>query len=533
MHFNYLLMQITECKNNKLFDSLVAFGEKKLILHTLLIMLTVIPSLAQCQMYDDFSDGDFSQNPAWTGDTSKFRVNSNLQLQLYADSADSAQLSVHYAMPQGDTIIWHFWTKLAFSPTKNNYTFVALYSDSSNLLKSNNYISMAIGDPDANDKTVTLYRDDTLLMKSNYKLSYNTNTLNVKVQLVAQQFLTLWLDTVGDGNFFLADSTGTYPLIADSGYFGVYCRFTSSRAHSFYFDNIGINADSLTEDSPHGYIPKPGDILINEILFNPKPGGSDYVELTNNSDSIIPLHQLRLAQYSEGVITKLYPIADHGVVNPGEMIVVTRDAAYVSQNYTVPFPSRLIEVTSMPPYNDKQGTVVVTTGDSVVLDRFDYNEKMHSSLLHDREGVALERRSVDIGTQEQNNWYSASSTSGYGTPTARNSQSHEFLFLNDDFLAEPPLFSPDGDSYNDLLNISYSLTDCSLSCDITILDANGRIVRHLMRGALIGCDGLLTWDGTDDNGQRCHRGNYIIALTAYNTKGARQNWRRKISLVCN
>ena len=533
MHFNYLLMQITECKNNKLFDSLVAFGEKKLILHTLLIVLTVMPSLAQCQMYDDFSDGDFSQNPAWTGDTSKFRVNSNLQLQLYADSADSAQLSVHYAMPQGDTITWHFWTKLAFSPTKNNYTFVALYSDSSNLLKSNNYISMAIGDPDANDKTVTLYRDDTLLMKSNYKLSYNTNTLNVKVQLVAQQFLTLWLDTVGDGNFFLADSTGTYPLIADSGYFGVYCRFTSSRAHSFYFDNIGINADSLTSTAPNGYIPRPGDILINEILFNPKPGGSDYVELINNSDSIIPIRQIRLAQYSEGSLTKLYPIADEGVVSPGEMIVVTRDASYVLQNYTVPFPNRLIEVTSMPSYNDKQGTVVVTTADSVVLDRFDYNEKMHSSLIHDKEGVALERRSVDVETQEPNNWYSASSTSGYGTPTARNSQSHEFLFLNDDFLAEPPLFSPDGDGYNDLLNISYSLTDCSLSCDITILDANGRIVRHLMRGALIGCDGLLTWDGTDDNGRRCRRGNYIITLTAYNTKGARQNWHRKITLVLN
>ena len=158
-------------------------------------------------------------------------------------------------------------------------------------------------------------------------------------------------------------------------------------------------------------------------------------------------------------------------------------------------------------------------------------EKMHSRLLRDVEGVALERRSLSAPTQMAGNWYSAASTAGFGTPTAPNSQSHEFLFADDDFTIDNTLFSPDGDGYNDLLVINYRLEDCSLSANISVYDAAGRLVCKLARGAILGCWGSLSWDGVGDNGEKCPRGSYLLVIEAYNESGTSQNWRRTISLV--
>lgn len=275
----------------------------------------------------------------------------------------------------------------------------------------------------------------------------------------------------------------------------------------------------------------PGTVLVSEVLFNPLPGGSDYVELYNHSDSSIALANLRLAKMSGDSVVKLHKIANEGHIAPHDYIVVTLDAAYVTTNYTVRYPSKLIEASSMPSYNDASGSVVVTNTDTVILDRFDYTEDMHSRLLRDREGVALERRSFEEPANERANWYSAASTAGYGTPTYANSQSREFLFLDDNFNIETTLFSPDGDGYNDLLDITYNLKQCDLAANITVFDAHGRAVRQLARGVLLGCRGTLTWDGIGDDGANCQRGNYVIVVEAYNESGAKQSWRRRISLV--
>ena len=281
----------------------------------------------------------------------------------------------------------------------------------------------------------------------------------------------------------------------------------------------------------HALSQQRGDVLISEILFNPPPGGSDYVEIYNNTSHAVNIRGLCLARMKDSTVDNLFSIADSGVLSPHDYLVVTTDAAFVSGNYTVRYSAKLFEVKSMPSYNDASGCVVVCTADSVILDRFDYDEEMHSRLLRDHEGVALERRSFQAATQNASNWYSAATTSGYGTPTYANSQSHEFLFLDGDFVVSTPIFSPDDDGYNDLLDITYSLYHCDLSANVTIFDASGHLVRHLIRGALVGCSGDITWDGADDDGRPMPRGKYVAYIEAFNDSGVHQIWRRTVSLV--
>lgn len=274
-----------------------------------------------------------------------------------------------------------------------------------------------------------------------------------------------------------------------------------------------------------------GDVLVSEILFNPPPGGSDYLELYNASGDTMAVGNLRLAKMDNGSIAKLFVIADSGWILPHDYLVVTTDAAFVAGNYDVRHPSKMVEVKSMPSYNDASGCVAVCKADSTVLDRFDYDETMHSRLLRHREGVALERRSFQAATQDSSNWYSAAGTVGYGTPTYANSQSHELLFLDGDFMVATPLFSPDDDGYNDLLDITYSLLQCDFSANVTIFDHCGHLVRHLLRGALIGCSGNLTWDGAGDDGRRLPRGKYVVFIEVFSSGGAHQSCRRTVSLV--
>ncbi len=44
---------------------------------------------------------------------------------------------------------------------------------------------------------------------------------------------------------------------------------------------------------------QPGDILFNEILFNPLPGDPDYLELYNTSGKVIDASRLQLVSVND------------------------------------------------------------------------------------------------------------------------------------------------------------------------------------------------------------------------------------------
>ena len=54
---------------------------------------------------------------------------------------------------------------------------------------------------------------------------------------------------------------------------------------------------------------QPKDIVINEILYDPLPGGSDFVELYNKSNKIIDLKNLFFSykRYSDDTNARISP----------------------------------------------------------------------------------------------------------------------------------------------------------------------------------------------------------------------------------
>lgn len=282
-----------------------------------------------------------------------------------------------------------------------------------------------------------------------------------------------------------------------------------------------------------------GRLLISEILFNPPPGGADYVELYNNADFGISLEQYYLVKLDpSGTWSKRYALPAHWVA-PGDWVVLTTDSLYVCNNFPVQSPSNVVKLSSMPTMNNDGGTVLLVHADSSVVDRLDYLESFHNPLVADREGVALERRSYLLPTNSAANWTSAATTSSLpspplgpalGTPTGPNSQ-RMLPSFDDLFSLEPSLFSPDGDGYNDLLNISYSFDDTDWIGSLSVVDCAGHVVRHLLRNESLGSSGLVVWDGSDDRGRRCLRGNYLLLFELYSPQGKHLSFKKNCSLI--
>ena len=272
-----------------------------------------------------------------------------------------------------------------------------------------------------------------------------------------------------------------------------------------------------------------GTLLLSELLFQPRSGEAEYVELYNAADTAVDLGGYHIVRVLHDSLSTHYPLPTYRV-GPHEYVVLTRDAASVAANYEVKYQQRLLEC-SLPTYPNDGGSVVLALVDSTVVQRLDYAPSMHSRLLRNKAGVSLERRSFGRDENEAGNWFSASSTSGYGTPGYENSQSTEYLVEEASFLFSSDIVSPDGDGYQDCLEIEYRLDDGTLAARVDVVDARGRLVRRLLNADLLGTHGAVGWDGFGLDAQRLPQGQYIVCIDVYNTAGALQTIRRAVALL--
>jgi hypothetical protein len=276
--------------------------------------------------------------------------------------------------------------------------------------------------------------------------------------------------------------------------------------------------------------PQTGEWIINEILFDPLPGGADYVEFYNNSSKIFDAQRLYIANRSSGgVVGSIKSLsATPFYIFPGDHIVVTEDSSYLLHNYQVEHPAFVLQLNALPSFPDDEGIVVALKFQGLVVDELAYNKNWQFPLLRDPEGVALERIDPDGKTQDAGNWHSAATTSGYGTPTYQNSQYEKQKEAKSTLEVWPKMFSPDNDGLDDETSILYHMEEGGMVANIHIYDVQGRMIRYLARNAILGLKGSWKWDGLDDNGNKIPIGNYIMVADIFDLKGKVKRYKELI-----
>ncbi|MEQ1798751.1 MAG: lamin tail domain-containing protein [Lacibacter sp.] len=275
------------------------------------------------------------------------------------------------------------------------------------------------------------------------------------------------------------------------------------------------------------------DVIINEILFNPKTDGTDYVEIYNRSSKIINLSSLLLANRSStGVISNIKQLTVQNIaLFPGEYLVLSEDESIVKRQFTAKNLSAFINLASMPSYSDDKGVVVLVNNAGSVVDELSYDEKWHFALITNAEGIALERIDPNTKTQNKDNWHSASKDAGYGTPSYQNSQFRIDLQVKGDITVTPEVFSPDNDGTDDFLTITYRFSETGYVMNITIFDAGGRPVKALQRNAICSQTGSFRWDGLNDKLQQLPLGPYVIFTEVFNLAGKVKRFKNQVVLA--
>lgn len=273
------------------------------------------------------------------------------------------------------------------------------------------------------------------------------------------------------------------------------------------------------------------NLIINEILFNPRPSGYDYIELYNKGQYPFDLRNVHIAnRNSAGIISSIRRISGQPfLIFPGEHIVVTDDLQSLQLNYFIKDPHSIVE-TPLPSFPDENGTVIILDHAGLIIDEVNYNEDWHFKLIDDLEGISLERLHPDTESNRSDNWHSASSTSGFGTPGYENSQQARVV-VNSMIDVSPPVFSPDNDGYNDITTINYAFDEPGYMCTLTIYTSTFTPIRWLVKNQLLGLKGSWTWNGLDEKGNKLPVGIYIFFVEIFNLNGKTQRFKETIVLA--
>lgn len=269
-------------------------------------------------------------------------------------------------------------------------------------------------------------------------------------------------------------------------------------------------------------LPDSADVIINEVLSDPRSTGTEFVEIYNRSQKVIDLKSIWLATRNKttGELTSVNETAPDGrLMFPGEYLVLTKNPDLVKAEYFTPNPGGFVGMSSFPSYANDLGTVVLLTPWEIILDEFTYNSSMHFALLNTTDGVSLERVNFDRPATEPGNWHSAAQNVGFATPAYQNSQFMKAPESGNEVLISPEIFSPDNDGYNDLLSIVCNFAEPGYAVTIRIFDSNGRPVRLLVKNEPAGTGNQFMWDGITDKREKAPIGIYIIHVEVFNLGG--------------
>ncbi len=266
------------------------------------------------------------------------------------------------------------------------------------------------------------------------------------------------------------------------------------------------------------------EVLINEILFDPIAPGVDFVELYNPTDKTFDLSELRL-----GVIKESFPnppdtvlkeiVTDSRLLLPQTYLLLSTDGYQVAQQYACALAD-YVDMASFPSYPNSGGEALLMSRQGAVVDQMTFSPSMHYPLLKESKGVSLERVSWEVPSSQRDNWHSASEAVGFGTPGYANSMRAAEQIADVEWVSvAPKVFSPDGDGFDDHCVVSYEFEDAGGTMNVYVFNADGQLIRHLVRGELIGNEGSFVWNGLDQKGRQVPFGIYVFVTEVFDMEG--------------
>jgi len=273
------------------------------------------------------------------------------------------------------------------------------------------------------------------------------------------------------------------------------------------------------------------DVVINEILINPKSGGSRFVEIFNTSPKYLNLKNWKMSNIEvDAPVNIKILFEDDLLLAPNSYLVFASDPLTVAFQYPQSITENLYSV-SMPPINDNEGSIAVLNENNEVLDMLFYSKSWHSPWVKDVEGVSLERINIEQNTNDSNNWTSASSMSGLATPGFANSQHRNpEPTVPNAIRITPEAFSPSIQGLN-FTEIEFNFDGGGWAANVKIYDFEGNLIKTIANNVTLSSQGIFRWEGDMDNGSMAQSGYYLVWFQVFNPQGAVTLFRKRVVIL--
>lgn len=214
----------------------------------LAVIFTIfLPFFCFGQINESFLDGNFINNPFWTGTSESFIVNSSLQLQSNASTTSTSYLFT--ASESFDDAVWECWVKINYTTSSSNYASVYIASDKNDLTNGCNGYYVQIGG--TNDEVSLFLQEGTKKTKiidgADKRTDGNPVELRIRVTRDKDGNFSLYSKLVSETEFVL-EGTVQNNVVRQSSYFGLLFSNTTTTGSAYYFDDILVSGDKVVDN---------------------------------------------------------------------------------------------------------------------------------------------------------------------------------------------------------------------------------------------------------------------------------------------
>lgn len=257
-------------------------------------------------------------------------------------------------------------------------------------------------------------------------------------------------------------------------------------------------------------------ILISEILFNPKPNNFDFIELYNHTNSYFDCSKLYIANIdsTSGDVNSFTKLSESPkLFPPHSFAVISDNSEFIKQSSLCSNEAIWLSISTMPSMPDDNGTIILLNVWGKIIDSLTYDEKWHSKSLQNNEGVSLERLDYKTPTYLSSNWYSSSTIGNGATLGCKNSQMIDSAKQLLEF--KSTIITPNNDGDNDFLELQYTNNEIGSTMNMYVFSINGSLIKHVINNELIASNGIIIWDGSNENNKLVEAGIYIVLIELF------------------
>lgn len=425
-------------------------------------------------------------------------------------------------------------SEIMFSPDSDEPEWIELYNACNQDINLKNWLISDVINPTKQYIT----KNDYILKQDNFVVvAYDTVKFKLKYPSIKSNILQAKFGALSDDDGVVVyDANNTF---IDSVYYKTFLKKSRKsiekiklKSNSNDKNNWGICLKKSTPATFSSYhkLNEYGfeNVVFSEIMYDPLPNNSEFVEFYNKTN-----YNINLAGWKLKFDDNLFLISDTTkFINSNKyFIFAANDSLLKFYNLNQD------TIANLSIYNSSEFGLTLTGKTLYLLDAFNniidsmsYSNSMHK-FIKTTKNISLEKINFNLPSSFYTNWGSSLS-SLKATPFGKNSiQIDAVQKENSNITIFPNPFSPDGDGFEDFTTITMKLKNNINKVRIKVFDVKGRLVKNLINDELVPSNYSVIYDGTDDNNRKLPIGVYILYVESKNTDDFKSEVYKKVFVV--